>query len=98
MTRKKRILALLIAAAVFFVMIFSALYIAAESNHNCIGENCPICCQINACRNTLKNLSSAVFTAAFAAAFTYFLCRSISACTNITPSFTLVSLKVKLTD
>ena len=98
MTKKKRILALLITAAVLFVMISSALYIAAESNHDCLGENCPICYQINVCKNTLKSLSLAVCAVAFAAAFTYTLCRIISACTNITPSFTLVSLKVKLTD
>ena len=98
MTKKKRIISLVVAVAVIFVMLYSALYIAAESNHDCVGENCPICYQISVCENTLKNLSLAVCAVAFAAAFTYTLCRSISACADVTPSYTLVSLKVKLTD
>ncbi len=98
MTKKKRIISLVVAVAVFFVMLYSALYIAAEANHDCVGENCPICYQISVCENTLKNLSLAVCAVAFAAAFTYTLCRSISACADVTPIYTLVSLKVKLTD
>ena len=98
MTKKKRIISLVVAVAVFFVMLYSALYIAAESNHDCVGENCPICYQISVCENTLKNLSLSVCAVAFAAAFTYTLCRSISACADVTPSYTLISLKVKLTD
>ena len=98
MTKKKRIISLVVAVAVFFVMLYSALYIAAEANHDCVGENCPICYQISVCQNALKNLSLAVSAAAFAAAFTYTLCRSISSCAAVIPSYTLVSLKVKLTD
>ena len=98
MTKKKRIISLIVAVAVIFVMLYSVLYIAAEANHDCVGENCPICYQISVCENTLKNLSLAVCAVAFAAAFTYTLCRSISACADVTPSYTLVSLKVKLTD
>ncbi len=98
MTKKKRVISLIVAVAVFFVMLYSALYIAAEANHDCVGENCPICYQISVCQNALKNLSLAVSAAAFAAAFTYTLCRSISVCTDYAQSFTLVSLKVKLSD
>ncbi len=98
MTKKKRIISLVVAVAVFFVMLYSALYIAAEANHDCVGENCPICYQISVCQNALKNLSLAVSAVAFAAAFTYTLCRSISSCAAVIPSYTLVSLKVKLTD
>ena len=98
MTKKKRIISLIVAVTVFFVMLYSVLYIAAEANHDCVGENCPICYQISVCENTLKNLSLAVCAVAFAAAFTYTLCRSISACADVTPTYTLVLLKVKLTD
>ncbi len=98
MAKKKRIISLVIAAAVFFAMLYSALYIAAEANHDCVGENCPICYQINICKNTLKNLSLAVCAVAFAAAFTHALCRSVSSGADVTQSYTLVSLKVKLTD
>ena len=98
MTKKKRIISLLIAVAVFFVMLGSTLYIAAESSHDCVGENCPICYQISACENALETLSFAVCAVAFAAALPYTLCRSIPARADFTTSCTLVSLKVKLSD
>ena len=98
MTKKKRIISLAVAVAVLFVMLCSAVFVAAEANHDCVGENCPICYQISVCENTLKNLSLAVCAVVFAAVFIYTLCRSISACADAITSYTLVSLKVKLTD
>ena len=98
MEKKKRVLAALLAVAVLFVMLYSALFIAAHVDHDCDGEDCPICYQINICQNTLKNLSFAVSAVALAAAFTYALCRIIPSCTEVARTFTLVSLKVKLTD
>ena len=50
MEAKKRIIAILLAATVLFVMLYSALFIAAEADHDCVGENCPICYQINVCQ------------------------------------------------
>lgn len=98
MEKKKKVLAALLAVSVLFAMLYSALFIAAHADHDCDGEDCPICYQINVCQNTLKNLSFAVSAAAFAAAFTYTLCRIIPSCTEVSRTFTLVSLKVKLTD
>ena len=98
MEKKKRIAALLLAVTVLLVMLYSALFIAAEADHDCVGENCPICYQINVCQNALKYLSLAVCAAVFAAALPYTLCRGISVCTDYAQSYTLVSLKVKLSD
>ena len=98
MEKKKRIAALLLAVTVLLVMLYSALFIAAEADHDCVGENCPICYQINVCQNALKNLSLAVCAAVFAAAFIYILCRSASVCTYSVQFSSLVSLKVKLSD
>ncbi len=98
MEKKKRIAALFLAMTVLFVVIYSALFIAVEADHDCVGENCPICYQINVCQNALKNLSLAVSAAGFAAVFTYTLCRGISVCTDYVQSYTLVFLKVKLSD
>ena len=98
MEKKKKIITLLLAVAVLFVMLYSALFIAAHADHDCVGENCPICYQINVCKNTLKNLLLAVCTAAFAAAFTYTLCRCIHVRTDYAQRYTLVSLKVQLSD
>lgn len=98
MKKSKRTVAIFLAATVLFFILYSALFIAAEADHDCVGENCPICYQLNVCQNMLKNFSLAVCPAVFAAAFTYILCRSISARTDYAQSHTLVSLKVKLSN
>ena len=98
MEKKKKVIAVFLTVALLFVMLYSALFIAAEADHDCVGENCPICYQINVCQNALKNLSLAVCAAVFAAALPYTLCRGISVCADYAQSYTLVSLKVKLSD
>ena len=62
MERKKRnrIAALLLAVTILVIMLYSAFFVAAEADHDCVGEGCPICYQIDACQNTLKSLSLAV--------------------------------------
>ena len=46
MTKKTRIAALLLAAAVLTVMLCSAFYLALGAGPDCIGDGCAICCQI----------------------------------------------------
>ena len=89
---------MLLAVTILFVVLCSAAFIAEEANHDCVGENCPICAQISVCQNMLKTFALAVCAVAFAAAFTYILRKHILACTDKAPSYTLVSLKVKLTN
>ena len=98
MSKKKRILTALLAIAVFFVMLCSVLYIAAEADHDCIGENCPICQYIVNCQNILSNLSLAAGAALFTAALAYSLCRVIFADTGKITNHTLVTLKVKISN
>ena len=98
MKKKKRIAAMLLAVTLLFVMLYSALFIAVEAGHDCIGESCPICCQINACRDALKNLTLAVCAAAFAAALTYTLCGRVLSRAKSVRFNTLVTLSVKLSD
>lgn len=83
---------------ILLVLLFSAAFIAAEADHDCVGENCPICAQIAVCQNILKTFSLAVCIAAFPAVFSYTLCRGSFACADVIPRNTLVSLKVKLTN
>ena len=90
MERKKRnrIAALLLAVTILVIMLYSAFFVAAEADHDCVGEG----------QNTLKSLSLAVCVTAVAVAFTYILCRCISLCTDYAQRDTLVSLKVKLSN
>ena len=98
MQKRKRIIAILLAGMISVVMLCSALFITKEADHDCVGENCPICCQINICRNIMKHLSLTVGIVVFAATFIYTPDECISACREVVQSATLVSLKVKLTN
>ena len=51
MTKKSRLITGLLAAVLAAVMLSSAVYIAVEANHNCSGEDCAICHQLQACEN-----------------------------------------------
>lgn len=96
MADKKRLTALIFAALVFFALTASLFVIALETDHDCTGDNCPVCAAINVFRNTLKALGGAL---AAAGAAVFCLCSGVCA---FLLSFakangkTPVALKVKL--
>lgn len=98
MTKQKRILALAMAAAILFIVLTSAFFVAAEANHDCIGGGCKICCQINVCCTVLKALALAVIAALLAVVAGYAFGFGVADKYVFCPRFTLVSLKVKLSD
>lgn len=98
MTKKTRVLTMLLAAVMALVMLFSAAYIAAESHHDCTGEDCAICHQIKACEELLKGIGLAAAAAAVMAAVSYTLCDAAASHDEAAHGVTLVSLKVKLSD
>ncbi len=98
MTKQKRLAALLVAAAVLFIMLFSALYIAAEVHHDCTGEDCRVCTLICLCQNALKNLSLAICAAAFSAVLVSAFRKILSCSRFFTWKSSPVTLKVKLSD
>lgn len=98
MTKKNRVLAVVLAAAFLFVMLSSVLFIALEADHDCIGESCSICCRLSACENTLKSVGQAVFVLILAAltlqpALLLFSCAKEHFCRA-----SLITLKVKLSN
>ena len=98
MTKKFRFLTGLLAVVLAVVMLSSVAYIAAEADHDCTGADCATCHQINVCENLLKNIGFAGSAVATAAAILHILCRIVPSCTEVARAFTLVSLKVKLSD
>ena len=98
MVKPKRILAMLMAVAVFAVMLSSALFLAEEADHDCIGDGCQICVQMNVCRGILKSLSLALHAAVAAFAVVYILCGSFWPREESTGHVTLITLKVKLSN
>lgn len=98
MAKTKRILAMLMAVAIFAVMLSSALFLAEEAHHDCIGDGCQICFQMNVCRGILKGLSLALHVAAAALATAYILCGDFWFREESVGQVTLVTLKVKLSN
>lgn len=99
MTRKKRALALFLSAFLTFVLFFSVLYIAEEAHHDCTGDNCPICRELEICAQTLSLLSAATTAAVLSVA----VFRTVSEITyNISDSrqgsSTLVGQKIRMND
>ena len=62
MTKKFRLITGLLAAVLAAVMLSSAVYIAVEANHNCSGEDCAICHQLQVCENLLKSIGPVSYT------------------------------------
>lgn len=98
MTGKKRAFTSLIAVLIAFVMLSSVMFIAAESAHDCSGENCQICYQISVCENTLKQLSLAIIAVAIASALAYILIGVASSFIRLPVRTTLIILRVKLSN
>ncbi|MGL6218910.1 MAG: hypothetical protein ACRC36_12800 [Lacrimispora sphenoides] len=98
MAKNKKLLAGFITLAILFMLLFSIFYITAEARHQCIGENCPICLEVQACVQALNTLGTglAPAVAVFAAAYFFLIC--VIPVFHRNPSHTLVSLKVKLTN
>lgn len=98
MNKRTRILIVLTALAVAFVLLSSLAFIVLEADHDCAGEGCQICCCIENCENLLRQLTGALTVSFGIVAAIYALgivcselAKEITACTPIT-------LKVKLSD
>jgi len=48
-----RIIAGITGLMMLVFVLFSAFYIAAETDHECCGEDCPICACVHLCENAL---------------------------------------------
>ncbi len=96
MTKKRRLAVFAVLLAV--MMLFSALYIVLEANHDCQGEDCAICLQICACLNLLQNLSLALSLLAAAAIFLISAEEIGKRLSYAYQSDSLITLKVKLSD
>lgn len=98
MAKTKRMLALLMAVAILAVMLSSALFLAEEAHHDCIGDGCQICFQMNVCRGILKSLSLALHIAAAVLVAAYILCGDSKSREEFASQITLITLKVKLSN
>lgn len=63
----RKALAGVIGMMMLVIILFSAFYIAVEAEHDCTGDDCPICACIQLCINTLRGFSSGITVAISAA-------------------------------
>lgn len=94
-SNSKRIVAGIMGILMLVCMLFSAFYIAAEIDHDCTGDDCPICVCIQQCVKILDQVAdgavqvSVAIPVFFIFLFVLFSVRSIV-------QETLVSKKVRL--
>jgi len=61
--KSRRAVAILMTLALLFVMFFSNIYIAHDGDHDCDGEDCPVCALLQASANNLRQMGSGSITA-----------------------------------
>ena len=64
MTNRKRVGALLLCAALLIVLSVSVVFIACEADHDCCGDDCPICRMIAVNIRVLRTLGLATLALA----------------------------------
>jgi len=96
MTKQRRLAAVILAVLVLVAVMTSLFVMLHAADHDCIGEDCPVCAAVASCRNTLKTLCGGLLAAAV-----FFACFRFAA--SVVPfvrvSFhneTPIALKVKL--
>ncbi len=95
-SKYKGIAAGILGILMFVIMLLSAHYIAAEADHECTGEDCPICACVQLCENTLHQLGDgiALMAAVVLPIVLLYICAFLYAPDH--PQETPVSRKVRL--
>ncbi len=89
----------MIALVVVCLLVFSSFFLAKETGHDCCGQDCPVCAQMEACSVAIRQLGSAAGAVFSVICATYF-CFSLRTGdhTLFDLLLTLVSLKIRLND
>ena len=93
-----RALALLLSAVLLLVLLASTAFVVSHADHDCCGDNCLICEQINVCTQHLKTVSLAAAAVQLFGAFLRFARASLPAPAPCMARQTLITCKVKLTN
>ncbi len=63
-SNKLRFAAAVMALAVLFFVFLSVFFIAHEADHDCTGDDCPVCALIQMCENNIRQLGNGTSAAA----------------------------------
>ena len=98
-TYRQRIMAAMIALVVVCLLVFSSVFLAKESGHDCSGQDCPVCAEMQACSAVIRRLGSAAVPVLLAIlVFSFWLTAEIYRPVFTPLLLTLVSLKIRLND
>ncbi len=92
----KKIITGILLAEVLFSMLFSAFYIAEHADHDCKGDDCPVCACLQQCETMLRGLRTGVTAGAGICLPVLFLIISASLSCCFFAGKTPVSIKVRL--
>ena len=91
-----RITAGIMGSMMLVIVLFSSFYIAAEADHDCIGEDCLICACIQQCEDTLRGMANGTSSRPAFVAPVMLLFLAAAFVISSVSSNTLVSQKVRL--
>lgn len=95
-TCRQRRLALFVCAVVILVTFLSFTYIIEENNHNCSGEDCPICAHIIQCEKNIRQIGSGFIVSLSIVAVSLLCVVSVSLCDSMISKESLISKKIRL--
>ena len=95
-TKKKRVFSRAVCILFLFVTFASLFYIVKEENHNCTGEDCPICANIHQAEQTLRNLGTGTIAHAVVNPMPLMFILAIAGQASVVLNTSLVSQKVRL--
>ncbi len=95
---KKKIFVLALCFLLCLTMVFAESFIITHYNHDCCGEDCPICREIAACTIYLHGAGFCLIAVAGTLFLSCLILKVFIIVCCMRNSMTLVSLKVKLTN
>jgi len=96
--RTRRVLAAAGAALLLFLQAFSSAFLALESDHDCVGDGCPVCVQLQQCVANFQLAGSGLSPDQPQAGIPPTFEGIAPGAVVELPSLTLVSLKVRFND
>jgi hypothetical protein len=96
--KKKPIISVLMLLVLVFSLFLSEYYVISHVQHDCTGDDCPICIQIDRCLNTLQSLTHCSAAPPVISAALIFIFSALAIAKGFESLFvkTLVALRVRL--
>ncbi|MBP5159522.1 MAG: hypothetical protein ILP10_04415 [Lachnospiraceae bacterium] len=94
----KRITACVMAIMMLAIMLFSAFFVAHEMEHDCTGEDCPVCACIEWCENALHRMGAGLLAGVVRTMTWIAILLSVCLVTLFVARRTPVSGKVRIND